>query len=152
LAKRRSAVALVLLGLALPGSACASFPVAGHSASATGGAPAKPPVALAPRDALEGQSDAIRAAFEALRTADEFQSTHIGEAGVLSPYVEAFRIVLAAPRADELFRAIYARATLAGKLYALAGFYFTDSAAFETETARLAGSHDKVKTFSGCIV
>jgi hypothetical protein len=67
--------------------------------------------------------------------------------------VEAFRVLLALPErvAGSQFRALYATATLEGKLYALSGLYFTDPKQFAIEVARLSNDRRVVKTMSGCI-
>jgi hypothetical protein len=100
---------------------------------------------------VEASSDEARAAIEKLRTAESFESAHIGYAGVVSDYVRAFRTVLAQPRAAELFRELFATSTMAGRLYALCGLYFVDPSAFAAGTADLAANHGAVATMNGCI-
>jgi hypothetical protein len=127
--------------VAIPKQAEPSAPTATQAA-------AEPP----PKD--DAISPEARAAFEKLKTAERFDSTHIGEAGILSQYVEAFRVMLALPEhmAGSQFRALYATASPEGKLYALSGLYFTDSKQFATEVARLANDRTVVKTMNGCIL
>ncbi len=89
-------------------------------------------------------------AIELLRKAETFDDTHVGYSGELSPYVAAFRVVLADPNANAAFHGLVDRASPAGRLYGAAGLYFTDPASFESALARLAADGGNVTTQRGC--
>ena len=72
-------------------------------------------------------------AMKILRTATEIESPYVGDGGAPSCYVAAYRRVLQSPRADRRFKRLFAAAeTPAGRLYALAGLYWTDGDELET--------------------
>jgi hypothetical protein len=95
----------------------------------------------------------VHEAFEKLRAAACFESTHIGYGGDLSEYVSAFRVLHAQPEAATLFRDLYEHATAAGQLYALSGLYFAEPARFADDVERLRARHgeQQVCVRMGCI-
>jgi hypothetical protein len=105
----------------------------------------------ADRSALAGQPWKVRQAFDTLRTATCFESTHIGDSGVLSTYVAAFRVIYQQPEAAALFRVLSTDAGRAGQLYALSGFYFTEPVLFHAEIERLRQRGGRVCVMHGCI-
>lgn len=91
-------------------------------------------------------------AYELLLKAERFEQGAVGFAGTVSPYVQSFNEILKEKSADEAFKSLLANATIAGKLYALCGIYFTDQESFERETAKYAQSGESVSTMSGCVI
>ena len=87
-----------------------------------------------------------------LLNVDTFFGAHVGFGGITPPAVLAFRVLLDDPRGDYLFKSLVCKATIPGRLYGLAGIYFTDPAAFEREIELYLESCGMVKTMFGCIV
>jgi hypothetical protein len=90
-------------------------------------------------------------AYELLLEADRFESERVGFSAEPSPYFIAWRVLMASGEGKAAFHALLARATPAGKMYALSAVYFVEPEAFEVEARRLAPSTDEVSTFAGCI-
>jgi hypothetical protein len=155
-ARRLPAWILGLAFTALASCTAADLPV--DAASAPGLEPAPVEIPAVPVDvesltaALDDASHPTRAeALERLRTATTFESAHIGEAGILSPNVAAFRVVLASPGAVAAFRDLAASASIAGRLYGLSGLYLTAPSEVDAAAARLLASGGKVPAMYGCI-
>ena len=75
-------------------------------------------------------------AIEVLAASDRLESSHTGEGGAPSCFVTSYRHILGSRDAARTFESLFEKATPAGKVYALAGLYETDRAAFE----RLVGA------------
>lgn len=126
----RSAFLASMIGIALVvGSGCADSLVA------------------PPELSTEGQK-----AYEVLREAEVFAGASVGIAGTTPKTVEAFRMLLREPEADEALRALLDRATRPGQLYALAGLYFIDPDYFQRAVKPYLRSDAEVQTFFGCIM
>jgi len=83
---------------------------------------------------------------------DTFSGAYVGIAATTPPTVLAWRVLLAHPDADRIFKQLLADATLPGQLYGLAGVYFTDPPAFEALAAPYLVRGDTIWTQFGCIV
>ena len=79
-----------------------------------------------PDDASAQLSPAGRAAYLRLRNAPRFEGRQIGIDHGPSALVTAWRTVFREPDADRAFKALLREGTDAGRLYGLAGLYFTD--------------------------
>jgi hypothetical protein len=112
-------------------------------APATGSAPGP-----TPGPSLVG---AARSAYERLVQTDTFEDEAIGYAGSLSDNVADFRVLLADGNAGEAFAHLAVKGGAAGKLYALAGLWHTDRAAFAALARTMATSKERVKTQFGCL-
>jgi len=72
----------------------------------------------------------LNRAMFVLQQATEIQSSHLGPVSAPSCYAVAYRHVLEQPDAAKRFQALFASATPAGRIYALAGLYDTDRPTF----------------------
>jgi hypothetical protein len=98
-------------------------------------------------DALRPEN---RQPFLALANAEMFTTVGIGAAGQLSKHVAAFRSLLADPRCDPAFKELVAIGGTPGRLYGLAGTYFTDPAFFRQVIVRYRMSAAPVIFLNGC--
>jgi hypothetical protein len=76
----------------------------------------------------------------------------IGPAGITSTQALAWRVVFQSPAADSVFRSLLIDATRPGQLYALAGLFLTDPAAYARAAAEQRAQGGEVQTQLGCIV
>jgi hypothetical protein len=90
-------------------------------------------------------------AIRRLARATEFRSAAVGVAGTLSDEARAWRVVLASPDADRRFKTLLREPASAAQLYALAGIYVTDRAAFRESLRGLGSRSASVRTMDGCI-
>jgi len=93
--------------------------------------------------------------YEYLIVARRFALGSVGADGGTSTGEYAFRAVLRAQNAPEVFRAVLspgAQATEEGKLYALCGIRATDRSAFERYAVELVSTNAEVTTMRGCCV
>lgn len=97
-------------------------------------------------------SEKGNASYAIIVSARQFCSTGVGIAGATPNVVLAFRELLGEQAADAAFKSLLTEATMAGKLYALCGIYFTDPEFFPKAVDRFKNSPIKVETFMGCIV
>lgn len=91
-------------------------------------------------------------AYEMLLKAERFEQGAVGYAGTPSRFIESFNVILKEDSADAAFKSLLNEATIAGKLYALCGLYFTDYKAFQSEIGKYAKNNESVQTMSGCII
>jgi hypothetical protein len=96
-------------------------------------------------------SEAGQKAFKVLLSANRFEDTHIGYAGELSKYVEAYRILLKEGTRVDALKELLEKASTVGQLYALVGLYEADNAYFHSIISKYKSSNTEVKTISGCI-
>ena len=102
--------------------------------------------------AAELSTSPVLVAYEALRSESVFVGPRVGFAAEPSRESRHFRVLLADRDAAELFgRLWYEASTPAAQLYALAGLYLVDRPSFRRLSPILAGSHERVPTFIGCI-
>lgn len=80
-------------------------------------------------DSRFGSADAH--AFEILRSAGRLESSHVGPGGIPSCTVIAYRHLVSQPQAAATFKALFEQSGPTGRIYALAGLYEVDRAAFE---------------------
>jgi hypothetical protein len=90
--------------------------------------------------------------YELLKNADKFYGAHIGFGGTTPPVVHAYRDLLDHPEADASFKKLIESATMPGRLYGLAGVYFTDPSSLPDLSRRFLGSSESVPAFFGCIL
>ena len=83
--------------------------------------------------------------------AERFEDEAIGYAGELSKLVQAYRILLKEKAADQAFKSLLEKASLAGQLYALCGIYYTDHNLFFTIVDNYKIKNEYVQTLFGCI-
>jgi hypothetical protein len=99
-----------------------------------------------------------RGAYEALRDAQRFESSRVGEGGTTSQYAKAFRVLaerletMPSARRRSLLRSLFRDATLPGKLYATCAFYFYDPEAFELAIDVLSQDRRTVPSQIGCVI
>ena len=91
-----------------------------------------------------------RNAFQKLMTASTFEDTYIGEGGVLSEYIKAYRVLLEEKKRVGAFKLLLEKATIAGKLYALCGLFDTNHTFFLKAVENFKNSEEEVMTQSGC--
>jgi hypothetical protein len=90
--------------------------------------------------------------YEILLSADKFYGAHVGFGGITPPTVFAYRDLLDRPNADDSFKDLIETATLPGRLYGLAGVYFTDPSSLPDLSRRFLESSESVPAFFGCIL
>jgi hypothetical protein len=90
-------------------------------------------------------------AYQTLLHAERFEDEAIGYAGELSKLVQAYRILLKEKAADQAFKSLLEKATLAGQLYALCGIYYTDHNLFLILVNNYKVKNEDVQTLFGCI-
>jgi hypothetical protein len=90
--------------------------------------------------------------YELLKNADKFYGAHIGFGGITPPTVYAFRDLLDHPKADDSFKKLIESAMMPGKLYGLAGVYFTDPSSLPGLSQQFLESSETVPTLFGCIL
>ena len=93
---------------------------------------------------------AIEADVATIRTMSVVSDGYDGEAGVTPESVYAFRRLVGAPRAKDLFAALLLEATPSGQLYALCGLFFTDAEAFRSALPAFENSDNEVPHQQGC--
>ena len=104
-------------------------------------------------DSTVPQQDNIKPTdYQLLKNADKFYGAHIGFGGTTPPTVYAYRDLLDHPEADASFKKLIEGATMPGKLYGLAGVYFTDPSSLPDLSRRFLGSSESVPAFFGCIL
>lgn len=91
-------------------------------------------------------------AYQELLEANRFEDAIIGRGGDLSDQARKFNILLGETNADAAFKAILENGTIAGKLYALCGIYFTDHEHFKVEVVKYKDTNETIETISGCLV
>jgi hypothetical protein len=91
-------------------------------------------------------------AYETLLNADKLYGAHIGFGGITPPTVYAYRDLLDHPEADANFKKLVEKATMPGRLYGLAGVYFTDPSSVPDLAQRFLDSGESVPAFFGCIL
>jgi len=90
--------------------------------------------------------------YEILLSADKFYGAHIGFGGTTPPTVYAYRDLLDHPNADDAFKDLIEEGTMPGRLYGLAGVYFTDPSSLPDLSRRFLESSESVPAFFGCIL
>ena len=90
--------------------------------------------------------------YETLLSADKFYGAHIGFGGITPPTVYAYRDLLDHPNADDMFKELIEEGTMPGRLYGLAGVYFTDPSSLPDLSRRFLESSESVPAFFGCIL
>ena len=90
--------------------------------------------------------------YEILLSADKFYGAHIGFGGTTPPTVYAYRDLLDHPNADDAFKELIEEGTMPGRLYGLAGVYFTDPSSLPDLSGRFLESSESVPAFFGCIL
>ncbi len=90
--------------------------------------------------------------YEILLSADKFYGAHIGFGGITPPTVYAYRDLLDHPNADDTFKELIEEGTMPGRLYGLAGVYFTDPSSLPDLSRRFLESSESVPAFFGCIL
>ena len=109
-------------------------------------------LAVLPGATSAAPSAETQAAVDGLLKADAFQGAAIGIAGTLSDGVRAFRILARDKEAAAHFDRIAREGTPAGRLYALAGLYVVDPAAYRRLRQGAVSPETKVQTTFGCIM
>lgn len=104
---------------------------------------AAPPGRLSPGD---------KKAFQTIAAAERFCDEAVGYSGQVPQVVLALRALLKSDQGDAAFKQLLADATIAGKLYALCGLYYTDPGYFEQAVQPFRRSDKEVQTFMGCII
>jgi hypothetical protein len=79
----------------------------------------------------------------------QFEDARIGYAGMLSVNAQNLEILINEDNGSDAFKALLKNGSMAGKLYALCGLYFTDYAAFSMEVKKFRKSKEKVNMVSG---
>ncbi len=130
IARRATLVGLVLAVL-LPG-ACASAPRRVRSATS-----ARVPVRVQHDDSPDRLGSAAREALEFLTSTAVFESRSVGLHVRVSRGASAFGTVLADADAAMAFRLLFRRGTTAGRLYAIAGFFFVAPDQLEPAVRRM---------------
>jgi hypothetical protein len=97
-------------------------------------------------------ADRVHLAAEILRNTDRFASVAVGAAGITSTQALAWRVVFQSPAADSVFQSLLSDATRPGQLYALAGLFINDHAAYVQGAVRQRTQGGVVSTQFGCIV
>jgi hypothetical protein len=98
-----------------------------------------------------GSADAR--AIGILQSAERLESSHVGDWGVASCSVVAYRHIIRQPDAAATFKALVEKSGPAGRIYALAGLYEVDRAAFERLIAAAQeGSPATFERVSTCVV
>jgi hypothetical protein len=82
-------------------------------------------------------------AVTTLRAAPSFDAAQVGYAGIAPPEVLAWRLILQHPKRDSIFSSVLSNASLPGQLYALAGLYFADGAAYRRGARELRQRGEK---------
>jgi hypothetical protein len=90
--------------------------------------------------------------YEILLSAEAFCGAHIGIAGKTPLTVHVYRELLDHADADDNFKELIEAGTLPGKLYGLAGVYFTDPSSLPDLSRQFLESAESVPTFFGCIL
>jgi hypothetical protein len=90
--------------------------------------------------------------YEILLSTDKFYGAHIGFGGITPPTVYAYRDLLDQPNADDSFKELIEEGTMPGRLYGLAGVYFTDPSSLPELSRRFLESSESVPAFFGCIL
>jgi hypothetical protein len=90
--------------------------------------------------------------YEILLSADKFYGAHIGFGGTTPPTVYAYRDLLDHPDADDVFKELIEEGTMPGRLYGLAGVYYTDPSSLLDLSRRFLESSESVPAFFGCIL
>jgi hypothetical protein len=103
-------------------------------------------------DGTSPSGDKLPAEYRLLRSADMFEGAAVGFGGTTPEVVLAFRKILAHPQGDLYFKRLLDEATLPGRLYGLAGVYFTDQEALAELAPPYLDSNAQVQTFFGCIM
>jgi len=93
----------------------------------------------------------IQLAAATLRFAESFDAAQVGFAGITPPEVLAWRIILQNPHRDSIFTTILSDASRPGQLYALAGLYFTDRAAYYRAARDQRRRGGDISSTIGCI-
>lgn len=92
-------------------------------------------------------------AITILRKADRLESSHTGYGGAPSCLVGAYRHVLRRRDAPVLFASLYRDANPVGRIYALAGLYDTDRAAFDRlVVSDITRDESSYLVIDGCVV
>ena len=91
-------------------------------------------------------------AYDLLLTTDVFASAAVGIAGSVSQQVEAFREILDADQAEQLFVSLQTDGQVAGQLYGVCGLYLTNKQKFDEVIPVYQHNQDSVTTFFGCIM
>jgi hypothetical protein len=88
-----------------------------------------------------------------LQSAEMLESSHIGAGGAPSCSVIAYRHIVGQPEAAATFKALFENSGPAGRIYALAGLYEVDRAAFERLIAAAQeGSPATFERIDACVV
>ena len=90
-------------------------------------------------------------AYARLRAAERFTDDGIYDDGITPNEVRALRILWQEPSADLAFARLEREATLAGRLFALCGLYFSDRDRFDARIEEYRGSTEQVFFQTGCI-
>lgn len=93
-----------------------------------------------------------RKAYALLLRAERFEGVDTNEGGELSELVEAYRLLLQGPCADQAFESLLKKSTIPGQLYALCGLYFTDQEHFRLVVEKYRHNDEVVPTQFGCVV
>ena len=90
--------------------------------------------------------------YEILSSTDKFYGAHIGFGGQTPPTVYAYRELLDQPNADDTFKELIEKGTMPGRLYGLAGVYFTDPSSLPDLSRAFLESSESVPAFFGCFL
>jgi len=93
----------------------------------------------------------IQPAYRLLRTTAVFSDAAVGVAGITPDTVQALRLILKDPAAENILKQLLAEATPAGQLYALAGLYVTNPEFARTAATPYESSQEMVRTQFGCV-
>lgn len=99
----------------------------------------------------EGLAPEIQPAYRLLRTTAVFSGAAVGVAATTPDTVQALRLILKDPAAEDIFRQLLAEATPAGQLYALAGLYVINPEFARTAATPYESSQEMVRTQFGCV-
>jgi hypothetical protein len=104
-------------------------------------------------DTTAPQQDNVKSTdYQLLKNSDKFYGAHIGFGGTTPSTVHAYRDLLDHPKADASFKKLIESATMPGRLYGLAGVYFTDPSSLPDLSQRFLESSESVPAFFGCIL
>jgi hypothetical protein len=89
--------------------------------------------------------------FEYLKKSEVFRLGPVGFAAETPPEDIALRMLMANDDRSALLEKLFAEASIAGKLYALTGFYYSDRSTFNELASGLREDSRSVPRQSGCI-
>jgi len=98
----------------------------------------------------DATADPVTLAASILFHAGQLSSATAGYSGITPPEVLAWRVIVFSPGADSVFNSLANQASVAGRLYALAGVKVTDPVAFAKLALALQRRGGVVSTMDGC--